>query len=515
MSSDITRKIVDINSTTGKNSKYRPSYFVKKSQYKRTHLLSLSWAQRWDDVQHRIRTHAEEARHINQSLRTSLHLCMFGLNSLPTSVVVELLGANQYAVIHRDISGWTPIHYACQFGVDSEILTLLLCTAVSLLPSSSSSPPAAHQQRSIAEQTNPRTILDPPSPLFLCCNRNCDIQTLSVLLEYSLTYPNEIGWWIAPITGAERYDDKDTWESTLGTHNSMITNSSTAISMYVNSRTSAVMNLPSDEADGLDTDNEMHREEVDNFNLDSNLTPLEVLWSRFPSNRMWRHEDGTRGIITTHSNKENSEDFTLFWEKIIHILSFHESRMQFQKGHVAETSSPKYQIDKTPSSINDRKGLLHHACSLVRPIPTFVQFILKLYPHQTLDMDSSGNLPLHHTILALCQQQEGSICPRGSPKGFQVFRDVLASNTVASSIPNKDKRYPLFLAIESSLLKWEAGIDDLVSAAPFVLRTMDVSTRLYPFMLAAAVAKDSSGVSITFTLLKRCPEISSLGLSEA
>lgn len=480
-----------------------PSYLVQKSQYSRTHLLSLTWAQRWDDVHNRIRSHPEEARHINQSLRTPLHLCMFGFHSLPTSIVVELLGANQYAVIHGDSVGWTPVHYACQFGVTPEIVTLLLCSAIPLAVRSSTlmsrryQPPISH-------------ISIPPSPLFLCCNRNCDLQFLSVLLDYSLTYPNEIGCWVAPITGAERYDDVMTGEYSL-------------LKMKLNHEGDTKSESWNSHKNSLEADfSARQQEEAQYHQIHSNLTPLEVLWTHFPSNRMWRQEDGTKDtansstIINTVTENEprndKREDFTHFWDKIICILSFHESRIQAEKKHEGCESPPKYQVDKNSSFINDRKELLHHVCALICPMPTLVQFILRLYPHQTLERDSGGNLPLHHTILALrLQNIVLERCPGKNSKGIQVFRDVLASNTTAASVPNKDERYPLFLALENPILSWEDGLDALVSADPSKLRTTDVSTHMYPFMLAAAEDReDILGINVVFLLLKRCPEVVSL-----
>jgi len=485
-------------SICGSTAPSPPSYLVRKSQYSRTHLLSLTWAQRWDDVHNRIRSNPEEARHINQSLRTPLHLCMFGFHSLPTYIVVELLGANQYAVIHSDSVGWTPLHYACQFGVTSEILTLLLCSAI----------PLALRSSSLMSRRYPKAnshIAVPPSPLFLCCNRNCDLKFLSVLLDYSLTYPDEIGCWVAPITGAERYDDTITGEySSLNDRDTRSENG--------NSHTNGL------EADVF----ARQHEEAPYHHIHSNLTPLEVLWTHFPSNRMWRHEGQTKDIITSsavndtvaesESPNDKREDFTQFWEKIICMLSFHESRIQVEKKHEVLKSSPKYQVDKTSSFINDRKELLHHVCALRCPMPTLVQFILRLYPHQTLELDTGGNLPLHHAILALRQQHSWlERLPGRNDNGVQVFRDVLASNAVAASIPNKDKRYPLFLALESPILTWEDGLDALVSADSSILRTMDVSTHMYPFMLAAAEDReDVLGVNTVFLLLKRCPEVVSL-----
>jgi hypothetical protein len=67
------------------------------------------------------------------------------------------------------------------------------------------------------------------------------------------------------------------------------------------------------------------------------------------------------------------------------------------------------------------------------------------------------------------------------------------------------------LALESAILTWEDGLDALVSADSSVLRTMDVSTHMYPFMLAAAKDREGIlGVNTVFFLVKRCPEVVSL-----
>jgi len=452
-----------------------PSYYVQRAKHSRTHLLALTWGQRWEDVLQRIRTHPEEARHINESLRSPLHLCMFGFDSLPASVVVSVLGANQFAVIHKDSIGWTPIHYACQFGVSADIITLLLCAAVSV--KSSAQDPSSSSSSSVTT-----------SPLFLSCNRNADTQVLSVLLDYSISYPNEIGWWIAPCTGAERYDDDGY------TRKPALVASLHQLSI---DDTIASANCVAPCRNTLDS---IITETEDNINANSNLTPLQVLWSHFPSDRSWRREKDHSITASAINPSIVKQDFIPFWEKVIQLLSFHDCRVQ--KGDVG---SPKYNIDTVSLHKSDRKDLLHHACALRRPIPELVNFILKLYPHQTLKYDSRGNLPLHYAIGNL-SYPELDKCKR-----IQIFSDVLLANTAAASLPDKNSRLCLFLAIRT--ISWEDGLDTLVSAAPHVLQIVDKGTRMCPFMLAATV--NSTSVNTVFALLKSCPEAISYALAEA
>lgn len=100
---------------------------------KNPHLLSLTWAREWPEVLVRCQHNPEEAFQYNSRFgRTPLHLSMFSRDGCRPRVLIALLKANKHASVVRDKIGFTPLHYACQFGAGESLIVLLAATAVSV-----------------------------------------------------------------------------------------------------------------------------------------------------------------------------------------------------------------------------------------------------------------------------------------------------------------------------------------------------------------------------------------------
>jgi hypothetical protein len=92
--------------------------------------------------------------------------------------------------------------------------------------------------------------------------------------------------------------------------------------------------------------------------------------------------------------------------------------------------------------------------------------------------NKAGDLPLH--LFIRCGHQDDSI-----------VRALLASYPNAARVPDPSGTLPLISAIQNGMT-WESGIRRIFLAAPEVLKSRDQTTKLYPFMLAAAAAADTN-----------------------
>ena len=140
-----------------------------------------------------------------------------------------------------------------------------------------------------------------------------------------------------------------------------------------------------------------------------------------------------------------------------------------------------------------------------------------MYPQQVQDEDEYGNLPLHIACRRTCgynlkedhlnfdcYEEESPACSCYCPcfwndcripnydmnptELMSILDPLLEQYPEAASIPNKDGRLPLHLAIECGR-SWYNGVKILYRAAPDVIRSQDPLTGLYPFQLALTSKK--------------------------
>jgi len=123
------------------------------------------------------------------------------LPSVPTNLVVEVLGLNKLALFHRDLWGLTPLHYACQIRSKTDVLSVLMCGMVAVMNS-------VDGKETISEFLGSK-FPEVESPLLLACRNSTDFGYVHLLLHYARSYPVNLGSWIAPCTGGERWCDED------------------------------------------------------------------------------------------------------------------------------------------------------------------------------------------------------------------------------------------------------------------------------------------------------------------
>lgn len=190
-----------------------------------------------------------------------------------------------------------------------------------------------------------------------------------------------------------------------------------------------------------------------------------------------------------HEKEENLQpiDFKPFWRKVLLIL---------------------HKI-YTPPLINSFK--ITHACSSIDCPPELFRLAIRLYPLQLVEKDHNQLLPLH-IIVSRKQDKASTVC-----RSINI-KSILDACPQQAKIIFRGGRLPLNVALEKGW-GWYDGINNLVNAAPDALRTRDIRTHFYPFMIAAVgkkiICHDDNVKNVglntcldtIFNLLKCAPEI--------
>lgn len=142
--------------------------------------------------------------------------------------------------------------------------------------------------------------------------------------------------------------------------------------------------------------------------------------------------------------------------------------------------------------------LLHALLQMGKKCPfLFLMVALEKNPKLAQVVNEKGELPIHVVV---------------SKPIVAKYRDVLQkiifSFPQAASIPDKNGRYPLNIALDSGNT-WDRGVERLFLEYPDVTLYRDRSTGLYPFMLAATMSGDNElGILNTvYNLLRVQPSI--------
>ena len=153
----------------------------------------------------------------------------------------------------------------------------------------------------------------------------------------------------------------------------------------------------------------------------------------------------------------------------------------------------------------------------------YLGLIVVLYPEQVRSTDEMGNFPLHKAASNRPSNRGGNLrrpvsMPTFTSTGiaaaaattttdgqnnntrlFSSMEDpveiLVKSYPVAAAIPNNEGVLPLHIALSKGKRTWRTGIASMVLAAPQVLLTRDVETKLLPFQLAAVGPTSSSSSS--------------------
>jgi hypothetical protein len=108
---------------------------------------------------------------------------------------------------------------------------------------------------------------------------------------------------------------------------------------------------------------------------------------------------------------------------------------------------------------------------------------------------ADGKLPLHSfcSSLELVNQKEAKHV-------LQLLLDFYPDAAIVSF----NGKLPLHFAIESGC-SWENGLEAVFYAHPEAMQSLDCSTGLYPFMIAAA--DDQSDLNSLYSLIREGPEL--------
>ena len=158
--------------------------------------------------------------------------------------------------------------------------------------------------------------------------------------------------------------------------------------------------------------------------------------------------------------------------------------------------------------------LLHAACnyrcpqSLYRKLFTAGNDILQ----QLTIRDDQGNLPLHYAVRASFLQSVRK--KRWWLHSFQNDSTTLIGTLLdlfpeAASMADHEGRLPLFIALKNPGMSWvRRSILRIVDAYPQVLNRRDAENKLFPALLAATRANESTEhLSISYELLLKTPEM--------
>lgn len=143
-----------------------------------------------------------------------------------------------------------------------------------------------------------------------------------------------------------------------------------------------------------------------------------------------------------------------------------------------------------------------HTAAMQVGVPTpILSITLYAFPRQIKqiieDKDGVGNLPLHAVCSWPCQpvnHPTGLGDPIVSIRKTMAINRVLDEYPIAVKVNNKRGESPLELALKSGTT-WDGGVRRIVKAHPKALKLQSPTTRLYPFMTAAAAFENVEEVN--------------------
>ncbi|KAG7373947.1 ankyrin repeat domain protein [Nitzschia inconspicua] len=422
----------------------------------------------------------------DHSGRTALHLAIFH-RQCPLHVAQALLTANRHMVLVQDANRYTPLHMLAffqptiptnlhnntlsqqQHDEQSKLVKLFCDTAV------------------MVEQELQNGDLIPPaygtSPLFLAAKRNAPLSTLKTLLQ-----TRKRTQWIAPSTGGEPYWDSQTLDEYSSPLEVLLRDSNRA-SKYFNPkflrqnanlrekmRQMAYKRLSQPMRGCVNEDDPTIDSVVDraagpdvDMETNANMGDDEM-------GRKKQHEIVDNMVAVNHNrelsqqlddHKELEENAMILWEKCIELLMGH---------------CPLLQVGDDAAHIP--YGVLHAVTSCKVPIPALAQVAMILFPEQAQQRDEQGFIPLHHVLRCNHKYATSSLLNILLPRECGGPMSPLLEATAMMRFPN-DGPTPLAFALLNRL-PVDPVIDMLLFADSDVsLRTIDLSTNLYPFCLAS------------------------------
>ena len=148
--------------------------------------------------------------------------------------------------------------------------------------------------------------------------------------------------------------------------------------------------------------------------------------------------------------------------------------------------SAAFDSSENPS---DHGNILHRMTKFNCP-SSLTMFLLSVYPRNVYEKDENGKIPL--------------VCAIANSSSLEVIDSLLSIYPDAAKIPDDYGRLALHLAINSGIMSWNGGLENIFSAYPDAVTIRDPQTSLFPYMLSGA---KNLPLDTIFTLLSLSPEL--------
>jgi hypothetical protein len=144
--------------------------------------------------------------------------------------------------------------------------------------------------------------------------------------------------------------------------------------------------------------------------------------------------------------------------------------------------------------------LLNAACSVRTPRDYFTKLLTR-HLRQVSQPDDDGLYPLHYAVRNATSESQAYT--------QYVLENILAVYPEAATIPDRQGRLPLHVAIAESILTWhKGGLRELALSNTSALREPDPVCGLLPFLASAEAALHSRlHLSTTYELLRLAPDV--------
>jgi hypothetical protein len=193
---------------------------------------------------------------------------------------------------------------------------------------------------------------------------------------------------------------------------------------------------------------------------------LSLLWERHDAELLQLWWASGREAVLAHAG----------WKGILYFLQC------FSFSFVRDAADGDDDTAEAMISHGDDFLPLHTATRCEMCPPLMYPLFLQVHKDETPKQDELGRTPL----AVACLDPVGN----RSVGALSKVHLLLAAYPEAASVEDYFGRIPLHTALESGL-RWEEGIDCLVSVSPQYLQLIDPVTRLPPFLLAATASRTS------------------------
>lgn len=198
-----------------------------------------------------------------------------------------------------------------------------------------------------------------------------------------------------------------------------------------------------------------HPDAVNARTMDTNETPLDLLC------RVWKGDmEAYISHGTEFSDGRDDDGMTTLKETLDLFISF----LVLPSPAIESNTDTTYPLHN--ALLLDEKNYLPPICQ---------EFIVLIHQDEIMKMDTNADYPLHIAI------------SRSSNHKSTWIQSLLRFSPISSKIPSRQGRLPLLLACENDTSYID--IEKIALSYPNALRTIDIKTCLYPFMLSACTSR--------------------------